>query len=68
MAVRNVIRHLAESSGKTEAEYLSELLNQCGHEQKTIARVLKVSQSAVSQALERNNFKRVQRYIREQAS
>lgn len=62
MGVRNAIRKIAESSGKSEAQLLMDTLEQCNHEQKFVAQLLGVSQPAVSEAIKRNGFRLVKRY------
>lgn len=55
------IQRMAKEKGKTERDFLKELLER--HSKQTdIARTLGVTQSAVSTAFERNGFKRVIRY------
>lgn len=64
MAIRNAIRNLARDRGKTEEELLTELLEECGHEQKAVAAHLNISQAAVSVALKRNKFRPVIKWIK----
>lgn len=64
---RNAIRNLARDRGKTEDQFLAEMLEECGHEQKAIAERLKISQAAVSVALKRNMFRPVIKWIKVQA-
>lgn len=68
MSKRNTIGNLAQREGIEVSEFLQRLLDQYGHEQKKIADGLNISQSAVSQALEKAGFQRVQRYERKQSA
>lgn len=63
---RNIISKLARERGKEESDFLAELLDLCGHEQKAIAERLHVSQAAISVALKRNKFRPVIKWVKEQ--
>lgn len=55
------IARMAQERGKTEKDFLLDLINQHGT-QKDIAAALRITQSAVSQAFIRNGIRPVLRY------